>query len=85
MGHPHVRRPHPDGGAMGHDPEGEVDGDAAAMEIPHALVSHLEKEAMRRVAGGRREKELPRSGGEGTLGADRHGGRPPNAEGKERE
>ena len=38
---PRPRRARPDGGAVGDDPEGEVDGDAAAAEVPRALVPRV--------------------------------------------
>lgn len=44
MGEARVRRARPDGGAVGDDPEGEVDGDAAAAEVPRALVPRVRLE-----------------------------------------
>jgi hypothetical protein len=41
VGPPRLRRARPDGGAVGDDPEGEVDGDAAAVEVPHILVPRV--------------------------------------------
>ena len=38
---PRPRRARPDGGAVGDDPEGEVDGDAAAAEVPRALLPRV--------------------------------------------
>jgi len=38
---PRPRRARPDGGAVGDDPEGEVDGDVAAAEVPRALVPRV--------------------------------------------
>jgi hypothetical protein len=45
-GGPEVRAPRPgqarpDGGAVGDDPEGEVDGDSATAQVPRALVPRV--------------------------------------------
>jgi hypothetical protein len=41
VGPPRLWRARPDGGAVGDDPEGEIDGDAAAVEVPRVLVPRV--------------------------------------------